>query len=149
MSSLPQLGRDRWPGVTDPRPPVDEGGPAKARRRWVWALTSVAALAVVGLLLVWLRSPHPASLEGYLVPTSTSSLTVVVLTGSGDVVTGARVREKGDQVQVTVTVRSPRGSRTSVGIPVSVPLALTQPLGGRTVVDAHSGKSLAQLEREP
>jgi hypothetical protein len=97
MSSLPQLGQDRWPEVTDPRLPVDEVRPAKARRRWIRALTSVVALAVVLLLLVWLWSPYPASLQGYLVPTSTSSTTVVVLTGSGDVVTGARARDQDDQ----------------------------------------------------
>lgn len=151
MSSLPQLGQDRWPGVTDPpRPAVDMSGPARSRRRWVRLLGSVVLLTAVLVVLVWWRHPVVVTPDGYLPPAAgTSSVAVRLTTGVGDVVVDASARETADRVEVLVKIRSPRGSRPAVGIPVEVTIPLERPLDDRTVVDGRSGVALPQLERQP
>ena len=85
-------------------------------------------LVVAVTLLIWSRSPVPVSPEGYYRPsTDESSVTVRLMIGLGDVVVDASAQETVDQVRVMVEIRSPRGARAAVGIPVEVAIPLQQP----------------------
>ena len=149
MSSLPHLGQDRWSGVVDPpRPALDLSRPARSRRLRVRVLTALLLLAVVVSAVVWWRSPAVVTPEGYL-PSApgASAVTLSVLTGSGDVLVDASARETPDQVAVVVKIRSPRGARVLVQIPLEVTVPLERPLGARSVVDGRTGAVLPPVER--
>jgi len=119
---------------------------ARQRRQRLVALSLLLAV-LVGLVL-WSRQPTAQPVDGYFPAHPTASaVTVRVVVGSGDKVVGASAAESPDRVTVSVLVRQARGARPGIGIPLEVTIALRQPLGGRTVVDAHTGQPLREVRR--
>jgi len=136
-------------GAANPRPP-------RAGTRWIITprqrrqrlLAFFLLLAVLVGLVLWIRQPTAQPVDGYLPAHPTASaITVRVVVGPGDKVIRGSANERADRVTVSVLVRQARGTGPGMGIPIEVPIALGQPLGGRSVVDAHTGQQLREIRR--
>jgi len=118
------------------------------RQRRQRLLAFLLLLAVLVGLVLWSRQPTEQPVDGYLPAHPTAAaLTLRVVVGSGHRVVAASAVESADQVTVSVLVRQARGTRPAIGIPLDVPIALRQPLGGRAVVDDHTDQQVGEVPR--
>ena len=106
----------------------------------------VAGLAV-GATLWFTRSGDAAThIDGFLRPDE-QHLTVRITLGQGDTITLARFEEHGNDIAVTVRLRSPSGPRNDIGLPYQITATLVAPIGSRTIVDGSSGETIHELPR--
>ena len=129
-----------------------------------WLLVAAALVVGVGAALAaggGLAPTRSAPLETFQRTGDPRKIVVHVVVGLDDELAGSSTVEDARTVAVTVRVRPPAGRlfgppvfRSLVGISLPVVVGLRDPIGDRTVVDAASGRAVAeagifQIPREP
>ncbi len=132
----------------------------KARRWWIATAAAAAIAFGAGLVAYWyveLQRPHfepdVARIEGYAVSLDGREITIFGAIGWGDLLDAPVITEEADRIQVKLPswrfMPARGGFKNLAAYFVQARATLRDPLGGRSVIDATTGRAVPKSVSPP